>query len=113
MDRETDTLVLATGACREGDQAPDWSNHVRPGTTLVIYMGVRAARDISRNLISQGASPTTPVDVACNVSTDGQNFVTTNLRNLDADMSASGIQGKALIMVRFPKTQAHMREVAA
>ncbi len=100
---ETDTLIFATGACREGDAAPDWAAHVRPGTTIAFYMGVRAAGDISRALIDQGAQPTTHVDVACNVSTAQERVITCALNDLQGALKSNGVKGKALILVRLPK----------
>ncbi|MEM1264987.1 MAG: siroheme synthase CysG, partial [Pseudomonadota bacterium] len=66
---ETDTVVLATGACRAGDPTPDWSHHMRPGTTIAIYMGVQSAGAIASDFQSRGADPSTPVDLAVEVST--------------------------------------------
>ncbi len=101
---QTDTVIFATGACRPGDPAPDWANHMRPGTTLAIYMGVRTAGNISRALISQGAPCHAPVDVACDVSTKDERFLTCTLQDLEPALAEHTVSGKALILVRFPKT---------
>ncbi len=102
---ETDTLIFATGACRDGDATPDWANHVRPGTSLAIYMGVAAAGRITKELIARGAKPSTPVELAADVSTPDETHFETTLENLELALSQNSITGKAIIMVRFPKAE--------
>jgi len=100
----TDTVVFATGACKPGDPSPDWGNHVRPGTTLVIYMGVRTAGDIAAALARQGAPGSTRVDLACDVSCADQRIIECTLGTLERTLADNTITGKALIFVRFAKT---------
>ena len=102
---ETDTLIFATGACRDGDATPDWANHVRPGTSLAIYMGVAAAGRITKELIGRGAKPSTLVELAADVSTPDETHFETTLENLELALSQNSITGKAIIMVRFPKAE--------
>lgn len=110
---ETDTIVLTTGACREGDAAPSWSGHARPGTTLVFYMAVGAAPAIVVDLTRQGASANTPVQVACDVSTEQQCMIDTQLDKLSETLAQNEIAGKALIFVRFPKVASRQTVQAA
>ncbi len=101
---ETDTVVLVTGTCQPGDPAPDWARHVRPGTTLAIYMGVRSAGRIARELLRQGAPAEAEVDLACDVSTAGERLIRTDIAGMQQALSENSVTGTALIMVRFPKT---------
>ena len=110
---ETDTVILATGTCRPGDSPPDWAGHVRAGTTLAIYMGVRSAERISRELMKAGASAKTPVDLACDVSSNKERFVSTNIQNMRHALSENAVTGTALIMVRFSKSHIDAASVAA
>ncbi len=110
---ETDTVVLTTGACRDGDAAPSWSDHARPGTTLVFYMGVQASASIVSDLMSRGADPQTPVDLAIDVSNASQKFVATRLESLTSVLSKQKVKGKALIFVRFPKQSSLRNQRAA
>lgn len=103
---ETDTVILATGTCRPGDPAPDWAHHVRPGTTLAIYMGVAAAPQISTTLQAAGAAASTEVDIAADISTAKERLVRCDLSGLSATLKANRISGVALILVRLPKTNA-------
>ncbi|MHA3978794.1 siroheme synthase CysG [Halovulum sp. GXIMD14794] len=100
---ETDTVVLTTGMCRPGDPPPDWAAYARPGTTLVVYMGVRAAGSIAASLIGGGADPSTVVEIAAEVSTPQERTIETTLAALASDLARHGITGVALIVVRFRK----------
>ena len=100
---ETDTVVLATGTCRPGDPTPDWAHHMRPGTTLAIYMGVRAADQIATSLMARGAPDCTEVEVVTHVSHPDQHILRTDLAHVGRDLRNSGADGVALIIVRLPK----------
>ncbi len=103
---ETDTLVLTTGTCRPGDGHPDWGHHVRQGTTLALYMGVRNADAVRANLLRAGAVPETAVDVVADVSKAGERHLTTMLSELPDALESSGVSGNALILFRFSKREA-------
>ncbi|MEL6644232.1 MAG: siroheme synthase CysG [Pseudomonadota bacterium] len=99
----SDTLVLTTGTCQPGDPPPDWAAHARPGTTLAIYMGVRAAPEIAESLMGQGASASTPVEIVADCTRAGERVVRTELSDLGTALTRAGITGTALILVRLPK----------
>ena len=103
---ETDTVVLVTGKCRPGDPSPDWAKHVRAGTTLAVYMGVRSAGRISSELIADGAAPETKVDIVCDISTPKEQIVHTNLSEMKLALEAHNVTGTALISLRFSKKTA-------
>ena len=106
---QTDAVVFVTGTSQPGDPDPDWAHHIRSGTTLAIYMGVRSAPRIRAALIAQGADPTTPVDLAVQVSTAKERLFSTDLDHLPETLKSEDISGQALIFVRFAKTQSHVR----
>ena len=110
---ETDTLVTVTGRTRPGDPAPDWAQHARPGTTLAIYMGVKSAAEIRAALIQNGAPVTTVVDIAANVSHKSEMLLSTTLDALPNTLKAHDIKGVAVLLVRFPKSQAVASRIAA
>ncbi|MEM9798348.1 MAG: siroheme synthase CysG [Pseudomonadota bacterium] len=110
---ETDTLVLTTGTCQADDGEAAWSGCWRPGTTLVVYMGVRAAGRLAARLIAQGAPTDTRVDLACDVSTDKERMITTTIHNMEQALAHHGVTGSTLIMVRAPKSAATQVSVAA
>jgi len=108
-----DTVVLTTGVCKPGDPPPDWAHHIRPGTTLAVYMGVRAATYLSETLINAGAPENAEVDVVVEASTQNERHVATTLRNLPQCLSREDVTGVALILVRFPKPEQSVRILAA
>ncbi|MFQ6552179.1 siroheme synthase CysG [Aestuariibius insulae] len=110
---ETDTVVIATGACRPGDPAPDWAEHMRPGTTLAIYMGVRTAGTISKALRDRGAHCDTPVDIACDVSLPTEHLIECKLKDLESALKDHSVTGRSLILARFPKMAVAKRAKAA
>ena len=103
---ETDTLVIATGTCRPGDEGVDWAHHMRPGTTLAVYMGVKAAPAITARLMGQGAAPDTCVEVVVEAATPRERVIRCGLAALPATLSAEGVTGVALILIRMPKARA-------
>ncbi|MEM9897889.1 MAG: siroheme synthase CysG [Pseudomonadota bacterium] len=102
---ESDTLVIATGTCRPGDAPPDLTQHARPGTTLAVYMGVRAAPRITTELLAAGVSPQTEVSVAVEISTASEKKIATTLSDLPCDLKRHAISGAALILVKIPKSE--------
>jgi len=111
---DTDTLVITTGVCKPGSPAPDWAHHIRSGTTLAIYMGVRSADQIAGRLMTEGAAPSTIVDVVADVSKVTEQSFATDLKGLASSLQSHAVDGCALLLVRFPKriSAAHPEPVA-
>ncbi|MGY9046593.1 MAG: siroheme synthase CysG [Rhodobacterales bacterium] len=101
---ETDTLILTTGQCRDGDAAPDWQHHARPGTALAFYMSVGHAGDITAALLANGMPSDLPVTIAVKVTQHGQRFVETTVGTLPATLAREQVTGCAVIMVSWPKS---------
>ena len=99
----TDTLILATGACRAGDVPPDWAQHVRPGATLSIYMGVRMADCISSELLSRGVPRTTRVKIGVDISKPTEQFYDATVASLPDVIENNRIRGVALMLISIPK----------
>ncbi|MGB3407557.1 MAG: SAM-dependent methyltransferase, partial [Jannaschia sp.] len=102
----TDTLVLATATYCEGAHAPDWARHAVPGTSLVFYMGVRAAAGIAATLRARGVRDDTVVTIAADVSRDSQAIIGTTLRDFPAEIERQALTGNALIMLTLPSEAA-------
>ncbi|MDW4498915.1 siroheme synthase CysG [Sulfitobacter sp. D35] len=99
----SDTIVLATGACRDGDPPPDWSEHARPGTTLAWYMAVGAAQALRDNLLRAGIGGDARVEIAACVSTPREHLLDTALAELPETLRRHGISGHAILMLTLPK----------
>ncbi len=100
---QTDKVVFCTGQTRPSDALPDWRSHAQAGTTLVFYMVMGRAGEISQNLRDGGIPATTPVTVTANVSKPSQTIVETNLGGLHRDIAAAQIKGCGLLLISLPK----------
>ena len=100
----TDTLVLSTGACREGDALPDWAATLTPGTTLALYMSVGCAAQIQEHLLRAGRCASTPVEIVGNADRPGEKVVAATLGTLAESIAAHGIGNPAIITIRHGKT---------
>lgn len=100
---QTDRVTFATATCREGDEAPDWAEILRPGTTLALYMGVAKAGRIAADLLAAGLAPETEVEVVASASTLAERVLRTDLAHMGAAIPASGLSNPAIILIRHPK----------
>ncbi|SFI34051.1 siroheme synthase CysG [Jannaschia pohangensis] len=102
----TDTLVLATGTCRPGDPAPDWTRHLHPGTSVAVYMGVAGAGAMRDAALAEGVPPDTGVVIAADVSRSSERLIETTLDDLPATLTRCGVTGTAVLLMRLPKSAA-------
>lgn len=102
----SDTLVLTTGICREGDPLPDAARHARPGTTIAFYMSVRQAGRISAGLQARGLDGRALVSVAANATKPGARHLSCPLHQLAEKLAAVGITGCTTLIVTWPKPAA-------
>ncbi len=99
----SDTLVLTTGMCRDGDPLPDAAKHARPGTTIAFYMSVRQAGRISEGLQMRGMAGDTQVTIAANASKAEARHLSCPLDQLAEILASAGITGCATLIVTWPK----------
>ncbi|MEA3390129.1 uroporphyrinogen-III C-methyltransferase [Sphingobium sp. CCH11-B1] len=92
-------LTLVTAHLRIGEPlALDWAA-LAGSSTLGIYMGRSAASEISRNLISAGRHPDTPVMVAVNVSLPSERLIRGKLSALAFLVEAVSDKEPTLLLV--------------
>ena len=95
-------VVFVTGHAKAGGQIPDWRTLAATahsaGLTLVIYMGVRGARQLQQDLLS-GLSASTPVTAIQNASLPTQRHICTTLGQLAHAIEREGIGSPAIIVV--------------
>ncbi|MHA4836567.1 uroporphyrinogen-III C-methyltransferase [Sphingopyxis sp. MSC1_008] len=77
----------------------DWTSLARCGSTLAFYMGRDAAAEIARGLIGAGMPADMPVMIACNVSRDDEQRLTTRLDLLGLATRALANDAPTLILV--------------
>ena len=92
--------IFVTGhAGDEATTSPDWRALAATGLPLVIYMGVSRCTTIQRDLLAAGMSPAMPIAIIQNATRGDQRSIVTTLRNLVADIRASGIGSPAIMVV--------------
>jgi uroporphyrin-III C-methyltransferase len=97
--REVSSAVsFVAGQCK-GLSDQDWSGLAGKGRTLVIYMGVATADDISEKLIADGVSPDMPVAVLERGTRKGARALRTMLTDLGDMVAREGVKSPAIIVV--------------
>ncbi|MEL6103820.1 MAG: siroheme synthase CysG [Pseudomonadota bacterium] len=97
----TDTLVMATGRCRDGAPLPDCVRFATPGTALAFYMSVGQAERIQTALLARGMAANTPVTVGVDVSKTEERMLETPLGGLAEMIRAEGVTGCAVILISW------------
>lgn len=91
-------VSFVAGQCK-GLTDQNWAGLAGKGRTLVIYMGVATAADITEKLISDGLSPDTPVAVLERVSRPKARALRTILTDLGDMIAREGVASPAIIVV--------------
>ncbi len=91
-------VSFVAGQCK-GLTDQDWSGLAGKGRTLVIYMGVATAHDITEKLIADGVSPDIPVAVMENGTRQGSRAMRTLLTDLGDLIAREDVQSPAIIVV--------------
>lgn len=93
------SLTLVTGHLKDDTVDLDWPALARPNHTVVFYMGVSAASEISRQMLAHGLPGETPVAVVRKGTLPEQQTWLTTLHELPAEIVRHGIKPPALIIV--------------
>jgi uroporphyrin-III C-methyltransferase len=91
-------VSFVAGQCK-GLTDQDWSGLAGKGRTLVIYMGVATADDISEKLIADGVAPDMPVAVLERGTRSGARALRTLLADLGGMMARENVKSPAIIVV--------------
>lgn len=109
----TDRLMLATAACKPGDPDPDWASMLRPGTSLVVYMGVRQAPVMVKALRAASVPMSLDVEIVSKASTTGEQVTRCKLDALPRVLTEQDIQNPAVILICWPKAVSAQRAAIA
>lgn len=90
-------FVTAHGA--GGVLKHDWTKLVRPGQTVVVYMGLGSLGKITASALAQGVRADLPVAVIDNGSRLNQTVVSATLETIEAKAEAQNLLGPALIIM--------------
>jgi uroporphyrin-III C-methyltransferase len=97
--RDASSVVsFVAGQCK-GLTDQNWSGLAGKGRTLVIYMGVATASEISEKLIADGLAPDTPVAVIENATRAQTRALRTLLTDLGDMVAREGVKSPAIIVV--------------
>ncbi len=91
-------VSFVAGQCK-GLTDQDWAGLAGKGRTLVIYMGVATAADITEKLIADGLSPDTPVAVLERVTRPNARAIRTLLTDLGDMVAREAVRSPAIIVV--------------
>lgn len=91
-------VTFVAGQCK-GLTDQNWAGLAGKGRTLVIYMGVATAADITEKLIADGLSPDTPVAVLERVGRPIARALRTILTDLGDMIARHGVASPAIIVV--------------
>jgi uroporphyrin-III C-methyltransferase / precorrin-2 dehydrogenase / sirohydrochlorin ferrochelatase len=97
------SVTFITGHSKDGDHTNplmlDWSALSAANHTLVVYMGVATAHEISGKLIYHGRLPDTPVLIIENGTRADERRIPTTLGQLEAAIAANPPRGPALLII--------------
>ena len=93
------SVTFVTGHLKDGTVNLDWPGLARPKQTVVFYMGIGAAEEICRQMITHGLPSLTPAEVIRNGKLNTQQTVLATLGTLPHRIVESGIKPPALIVV--------------
>ncbi|WP_457585897.1 uroporphyrinogen-III C-methyltransferase [Ensifer canadensis] len=77
----------------------NWQGIASGSPVIVMYMAMKHIGAIAANLIAAGRSPDEPVAFVCNAATPDQAVLETTLARAEADVTASGLQPPAIVVV--------------
>ncbi len=97
------SVTFVTGHSKDGDHGNpltlDWKALAAAHHTLVVYMGVATAAELSEKLTRHGRAPETPVLVVENGTRPDEVRTLTNLRDLHDTITANPPKGPALLII--------------
>ncbi|MCU0728552.1 MAG: uroporphyrinogen-III C-methyltransferase [Sphingopyxis sp.] len=91
-------VTFVAGQCK-GLTEQNWAGLAGKGRTLVIYMGVATAADITEKLIADGLTPDTPVAVLERVGRHNARALRTILTDLGDMIARDRVQSPAIIVI--------------
>lgn len=91
--------TIVTGHCRQDGAAPDWAQLAAVNHTLIVYMGLMKAADISAALVGHGRPADTPVAVVEKGCTPAQRVHYCTLASLASTIAQQQVAAPGLIII--------------
>ncbi|MEI8118854.1 MAG: siroheme synthase CysG [Methylophilaceae bacterium] len=91
--------LFITGHLKNGTLDLDWVAMSRPRQTVVVYMGLVGLAEICQQLIKHGVSPSMPVAVVEQGTTQRQRVVTATLQDLAEKVASAQLKAPCLTII--------------
>jgi len=93
------SLHLLTGHGADADAIDhDWSTLMRPGATVVVYMGITRLAAITAGMMAAGVSPDLPAVAVENASLPGARWRAASVGRIAGAVAAAGFEGPAILI---------------
>lgn len=105
---KSDTLVLTTGRCADGNDKPDWVAHLTARSNVAIYMGVAAAPHVETSLARAGLLDQVELTAVSNAQRPDQKVLRCAGRDMVSKLAQAGIKSPAILFLSHmdtPKAQ--------
>lgn len=99
---KSDTLVLTTGRCADGNGTPDWVTHLTQRSNVAVYMGVAAAPKITECLRRADLLDQVEVTAVSNAQRPEQKVLRCNGRDMASKLAIAGIESPAILFMSQP-----------
>ncbi|WP_299648305.1 siroheme synthase CysG [uncultured Tateyamaria sp.] len=96
---KSDTLVLTTGRCADGNGVPDWVTHLTQRSHVAVYMGVAAATQIEACLARAGLLDQVELTAVNNAQRADQKVLRCSARNMVAELAEARIESPAILFL--------------
>lgn len=104
-----DTLVLTTGRNQDGNPAAHIAQHLLPGTTVAIYMGVGQASAIQDQLLEHGLDNSLPIEIVESAETPEARVIKTTIGALPGTIMSKKVKNPAMILITRAQERAENR----
>lgn len=93
------SCIFTTGHLKDGSLNLDWDALSRPHQTVVVYMGLQALPEITRQMMLHGAPPDTPVALVEQGTSAQQRVLCGTLTTITDLCRALGLKSPSLIII--------------
>ena len=93
------SCLFVAGHLKDGSMDLDWDSLIRPGRTLVVYMGLLGLATLCRELLARGVPHTTPAAIVQQGTTPRQRTVVGTLATLPRLALAAKLAPPTLIII--------------
>ncbi|KIC47989.1 siroheme synthase CysG [Tateyamaria sp. ANG-S1] len=96
---KSDTLVLTTGRCADGNGVPDWVTHLTQRSNVAVYMGVAAAPSISDSLARAGLLDQIDLTAVSKAQHADQKVMRCRAADMVEELDRAGIESPAILFL--------------